>query len=586
MSSTVNHRNAHLSARRPALLALAAAAFAGALAPQALAQHDYEVKHTFDIKTPGNLAPHLALKHEEYAYARCRKAKDKKHKQAIDVLAAVGKKTFTQTATAGTVSVANSEIDVTTLVVGAADGTIRVFGDVDLCPAPASAYGRAVSACKLYYRGKGMDRRGRIGWVGSWRAEPGIKGGAGKVRRVDPIVARIIDKTTGEVREYLMLDIWNFVQGGWAEWRDDVLTNRAPTMEFEIVVPGDVTKQKGRLRIAAEFGVITEVVAEGVFAGLGAPAVGDAARFDMKLPSEIVLDYDLGGDETHELEVEIDAGGAGEHEEAQGEIAGDLYIHDDIGTAYEGADPVVLEPRSWLPGEYGVPLMGDMSRAAVPIGPLTDVAQLDRAIIRLAHPEAPLDASIEGLGAVLWAGPPGAGVPVAGDPTAPIALETAFANSYAVFPGALLDNSVPIKDVTLDMSWAPPLEPGVDYWLELFFNPGSDPFIPWWPLNPYHADGSRPTEQPALAFDGRQWRPLQDPATGRCYMLPFMVFGAGDSGGCYADCDSSGTLDIFDFLCFQNAFGAGESSADCDGDGSLDIFDFLCFQNEFAAGCP
>ncbi|MFG0283284.1 MAG: hypothetical protein ACF8R7_02585 [Phycisphaerales bacterium JB039] len=26
--------------------------------------------------------------------------------------------------------------------------------------------------------------------------------------------------------------------------------------------------------------------------------------------------------------------------------------------------------------------------------------------------------------------------------------------------------------------------------------------------------------------------------------------------------------------------------ADCDGTGSLDFFDFLCFQNEFAAGCP
>ena len=26
---------------------------------------------------------------------------------------------------------------------------------------------------------------------------------------------------------------------------------------------------------------------------------------------------------------------------------------------------------------------------------------------------------------------------------------------------------------------------------------------------------------------------------------------------CYADCDSNGVLDIFDFLCFQNAFVGG-----------------------------
>jgi hypothetical protein len=55
---------------------------------------------------------------------------------------------------------------------------------------------------------------------------------------------------------------------------------------------------------------------------------------------------------------------------------------------------------------------------------------------------------------------------------------------------------------------------------------------------------------------------------------------------CYADCDESGELDFFDFLCFQNAFAAGEEYADCDGSGELDFFDFLCFQNEFAAGCP
>jgi hypothetical protein len=59
-----------------------------------------------------------------------------------------------------------------------------------------------------------------------------------------------------------------------------------------------------------------------------------------------------------------------------------------------------------------------------------------------------------------------------------------------------------------------------------------------------------------------------------------------EAGGCYADCDASGSLDFFDFLCFQNAFAAGEPYADCDGSGSLDFFDFLCFQNEFAAGCP
>ncbi|MFG0283809.1 MAG: hypothetical protein ACF8R7_05255 [Phycisphaerales bacterium JB039] len=59
----------------------------------------------------------------------------------------------------------------------------------------------------------------------------------------------------------------------------------------------------------------------------------------------------------------------------------------------------------------------------------------------------------------------------------------------------------------------------------------------------------------------------------------------GDSD-CYADCDGSGSLDFFDFLCFQNEFALGSAYADCDGSGSLDFFDFLCYQNAFAAGCP
>ena len=58
------------------------------------------------------------------------------------------------------------------------------------------------------------------------------------------------------------------------------------------------------------------------------------------------------------------------------------------------------------------------------------------------------------------------------------------------------------------------------------------------------------------------------------------------NGPCYADCDASGVIDFFDFLCYQDSFAAAEPRADCDGSGQLDVFDFLCFQNMFAAGCP
>ncbi|MCH8271264.1 MAG: hypothetical protein IH985_08670 [Planctomycetes bacterium] len=69
-----------------------------------------------------------------------------------------------------------------------------------------------------------------------------------------------------------------------------------------------------------------------------------------------------------------------------------------------------------------------------------------------------------------------------------------------------------------------------------------------------------------------------------------VVLDVSLSPECYADCDGSGTLDIFDFLCFQNSFVLGEPYAcGCDAStGQLvcDVFDFLCFQDAFVAGCP
>ena len=86
-----------------------------------------------------------------------------------------------------------------------------------------------------------------------------------------------------------------------------------------------------------------------------------------------------------------------------------------------------------------------------------------------------------------------------------------------------------------------------------------------------------------------QWDagPATGPMTGGDFALTGGFWpGAGGDAPCAADCDGSGVLDFFDFLCFQNQFALGDPAADCDGTGILDFFDFLCFQNEFAMGCP
>ena len=572
-------------ARTSPLLALVAGLPVALLAGAASAQHDYEVRHNFSITTRGNLSPHLALEHAEYAYARCRRAKDKAKNHSVDVVGA-GVSTFTETATAGTVSVANSEINVTRHVVGAADGVVRVFGDVDLCPR-VSAYGRAQSAAKLFYRGRGMDRRGRIGWVGRWRSEPGIRGGVGKVRRIDPIIGRVIDRTTGETREYLILDVQNFVQGGWFEWDGDVLVNRAPTMEFEIVMPGTVTPQSGRLRVVAEFGEITEVIATGDFAGLPVPAVGDPSSFDIPMPNGFAIDYELPADDDHDIEVELEAGGAGEHEEAQGEVCGDLYIHSDIGTAYEGSDPVLVEPRWWLPEPLGVPLTRGMGHMAVQIPPQADGATPDYALVRLAHPGHAPDEPIGELYVRLWEGQPGFGHVVGGSLDINVAVETDFANSYMVFPDNLQDNFAPVKDVTIDLAGLPPLLPGVEYWLEVT---GPEDFTNqvFSPLSPYHPDGNQQTDQFSMVFNGQQWQPLFDPDTGRLFTLPFMLFGQGDP--CRPDLNGDGLVNTQDFLIYLNLWASGDIGADWNGDGIVNTIDFLDFLTEWSDasqnGCP
>jgi hypothetical protein len=73
------------------------------------------------------------------------------------------------------------------------------------------------------------------------------------------------------------------------------------------------------------------------------------------------------------------------------------------------------------------------------------------------------------------------------------------------------------------------------------------------------------------------WLNLDDP-TDYIGLIPI--------NACYADCDQSGALDLFDFLCFTNNFNTQENYADCTSDSVYDLFDFLCYVNAFNAGCP
>jgi hypothetical protein len=68
------------------------------------------------------------------------------------------------------------------------------------------------------------------------------------------------------------------------------------------------------------------------------------------------------------------------------------------------------------------------------------------------------------------------------------------------------------------------------------------------------------------------------------------VFASVDNvtvgGGCRVDFDSSGQVNVQDFLAFLQAYSQGDASADFDQSGAVNVQDFLVFLAAFSAGCP
>ena len=128
-------------------------------------------------------------------------------------------------------------------------------------------------------------------------------------------------------------------------------------------------------------------------------------------------------------------------------------------------------------------------------------------------------------------------------------------------------------DFTFDLESPVDVDAGNTYWLGLHMG-GDFAFdgIYW---STQFANGTSPAVESNGSFDG----PWNSNALEHYFAL---IEG---KGGCFADCDANGELNILDFVCYQGVFQDGDPSADCDGNGDLNILDFVCFQGEFQAGC-
>ena len=62
-------------------------------------------------------------------------------------------------------------------------------------------------------------------------------------------------------------------------------------------------------------------------------------------------------------------------------------------------------------------------------------------------------------------------------------------------------------------------------------------------------------------------------------------FARFSCGGCPADFNHDGQLDLFDYLDFTSALAAESRAADFNNDNIVDFFDYLDFVQAFSTGC-
>jgi len=245
------------------------------------------------------------------------------------------------------------------------------------------------------------------------------------------------------------------------------------------------------------------------------------------------------------------------------------------GAHETGADLVWGVPRGASVGVSGYATLDHRLAERIEVGAATI-----EAVVVYGYQQGAVDGpSIDFLGVELWDGQPGqpGSSRVAGDITQNALDGAEFSGTYAALHGVSFATDRPVYALTAsDLGWS--VDAG-EYWLVWSLGGTLD----GGPYSPYLGDSDEPMAGEALQLVLGSWRPARNRTEdGVQVALPYEVYG---STACAADCDGDGVLTVFDFLCFQNAFSAGETTADCDGDGVLTASDYACFQALFMGGC-
>ncbi|MGE0480239.1 MAG: hypothetical protein AB7Q17_07185 [Phycisphaerae bacterium] len=465
------------------------------------------------------------------------------------------------------------------------------------------AYARATAYSQVRSRTGKMGRDGKIEFKGSWTygkavstnstsGRPRPEQPATRSRAQDPLVARLINLDTGVVQTFELLSIDSWCRGGRVAWAQDQFYSDATDLFFEMKAESPVTLQNGVLRVQVKDGRVTESVATGAFAPWAFPPVGAGGSFTRPLPNNHELDYDLGGSDDENLEVEFESDNGAAVDDADSRLVENgEYLTDYRGADSEAALSTPEAPSTVLGYAIDLGLQHLADDFTVRPGVSWQLADVTWALYQVG---APFDQDIPEVYLRLWSGAPGAGGQViAGDLLTNRASRTDFTEAFRTSAATPLNTQRALKHVTADMSWAPILAPG-HYWLELAVRPGPIGAIRCSiPQTTFRKPGDNARFW-SSATD--QWNTAGDPSTGLSFDLHFALFGE-EFGEAFphGDVNCDGRVDNFDIDAFVLALVSPEtylllfpgcmlSQADLNADGAVDNFDIDAFVMRLTGG--
>lgn len=434
----------------------------------------------------------------------------------------------------------------------------------------------ARSSCKVRTRVKVpayILPSGAIVYVGLWTSERRISGGTRPKITLDPVYARLYDDNMNLIESHKLMDVKAEVFDGKASWNQIgdsyVLAGEGEHYRIRIDIGAPVMPnftQWGAIEVEVKNGVVVESYANGKYAYLRdgnptnneLPNVGYTGAWSVPM-DPVDMYYVLGqADVDYTVEVEFAGGGQEDTDDAAICIESRPHYLTDLGNGCNGQDTSIPQGGLSRLG-FGVSEGEDhlMEFCAIPIGARKQLETMMWPIFQEGEDsyEPPQAVFVR-----IWDGSPlQGGVVIAGDLTTNrLIVSDEFPQDYAIGTGVFrVDASDPesctrpIKELYMDMNWAPTLNPGQVYGFEVVVRGWTGAPSVQSPVSPYPSDPG--SFHPALQFDvsSSQWSELFDNGFG-C-QIPFQLWG-DDVAASMEEGDGSGILE------FNGSTGVGSES--------------------------